>query len=408
MVDLHAPLPRMLTPVVERALSTMPVVVVTGARQTGKSTLVQHLLSERPYLTLDDLETRARARSAPDALLRGQRLVTIDEVQREPELLLAIKKAVDDDRTPGRFVLTGSADLLLMKRVSETLAGRAAHFQLGPMTRREQLGRGGGGPWSALLAAPEAEWLDVLQATEPLPTDWTALARVGGFPTPAVALRDADARALWFGGYTQTYLERDLRDLAAVQSLVDFRRLMASIGLRVGNVLNVTELARDVAQPQATVHRHLDLLEVSFQIVRLPAYAVNRTKRLVKSPKIYGADVGLTMFVAGETEPRGAHLENLLVAELRAWQATQPARPSLMYWRTTQGVEVDLVIEVGVRVFPIEIKATPRPSVRDARALLEFRKEYADRSGPGLLVHTGDELGWIADGVLACPLARLL
>jgi uncharacterized protein len=124
----------------------MPVVVVTGARQTGKSTLVQQLLPARTYLTLDDFEIRARARSAPDALVSARGALTIDEVQREPELLLAIKKAVDEDRTPGRFVLTGSADLLLMKRVSETLAGRAAHFQLGPMTRREQLGRGTGGP----------------------------------------------------------------------------------------------------------------------------------------------------------------------------------------------------------------------------------------------------------------------
>jgi uncharacterized protein len=176
-----------------------------------------------------------------------------------------------------------------------------------------------------------------------LPTDWTDLARVGGFPTPAIGLGDAEARALWFAGYTQTYLERDLRDLAAVHSLIDFRRLMAALCLRIGNVLNVTEVARDVSQAQATVHRHLDLLELSFQLVRLPAYAVNRTKRLVKSPKLYGADVGLAMYLAAESAPRGAHLENLLVAELRAWQATQPARPSLMYWRTTGGLEVDLV-----------------------------------------------------------------
>ncbi len=399
---------RALGGLVNRALASQPVVVLTGARQTGKSTLVRHLAKPRRYVTLDDVEVLERAEREPDALLEGKEPLTIDEVQRAPALLLAIKRAVDERRTPGRFVLTGSADLALMKGVSESLAGRVAHFSLWPLTRRERLGRGAVGRWSALFAAPEHTWPDVL-ADDDAPNEvWEDLVRIGGYPTPRLHLADAEARALWFAGYTQTYLERDLRQLSEVASIVDFRRLMRAVCLRIGNVANQTELGRDVGMPQPTVRRHLDLLELSYQLVRLPAYAVNRTKRLIKSPKLYWADTGLAMYLAGETTPRGAHLENLVLGDLLAWRGTIADGPALMYWRTTTGDEVDFVIEHEGRVFPVEVKATARPRLDDVRSLVTFREEYGRRCGPGLLLHTGDELGWLANGVLACPIWRVL
>jgi len=386
----------------------MPVVVVTGARQTGKSTLVRYLLDERTYLTLDDLEILDRAEREPDALVSQHHPVTLDEVQRSPNLLVAIKRAVDEHRAPGRFVLTGSADLLLMKQVSESLAGRAVHFTLGPMTRRERLGLGTCGPWSTMFQSRPEEWRDVLAAEEAPRDDWLELARIGGFPTPGVELVDAEARSLWFAGYVRTYLDRDLRELSVVQSLVDFRRLMAAVCLRLGNVVNMTEIGRDVGTPQTTVRRHLDLLEVSYQLVRVPAYAVNRTKRLIKSPKLYWSDVALAMHLSGETEPRGAHLENLVLADLLAWRGALAAPPQVLYWRTTTGEEVDFVVEWGGRVFPIEIKSTRRPRLADAKSLALFRREYGERAGPALLVHTGDELSWLAEGILACPLWKVI
>lgn len=400
--------PRLLAAGVSRALKSMPVVVVTGARQTGKSTLARHLVGPREYLTLDDLEILERAEKEPDALIAGRRALTLDEVQRAPAVLHAIKKAVDERRSPGRFVLTGSADLLLLKSVSESLAGRAAHFTLWPLTRRERLGLGTAGLWGDLFAARAPDWRDIAAASGAPREDWKRWALVGGYPTPARELIDAEARKLWFAGYTKTYLERDLRDLAAIASLVDFRRLMGAVCLRIGNLVNQTELGRDVGLPQPTVRRHLDLLEISYQVIRVQPYSVNRTKRIIKTPKMYWSDTALAMHLAGESEPRGAHLENLILSDLLAWRGALADAPSILYWRTATGEEIDFVVEFGGRVFPIEVKASTRPRLADAKGLAVFRQEYADRSGPGLLLHGGDEVSWLADGILACPFWRIV
>lgn len=391
-------------------MRSFPVVVVTGSRQTGKSTLVRALAGdpERPYLTLDNLEILERARREPEALVRSAARLTLDEVQRSPDLLLAVKRAVDEEKMPGRFLLTGSANLLLMQRISESLAGRAAYLTLWPLTRREQRGAGSAGAWKALFDSEEKSWPEILTADGAEPEDWRPLAIRGGYPIPAHELEDPDARALWFDGYTRTYLERDLQELSTVTSLVDFRRLMRAACLRLGNLVQQTELGRDVGLPQPTVHRHLALLETSYQLVRVPAYAVNRTKRLIKTPKLYWCDTGLALYLAGETEPRGAHLENLVLADLLAWRDSQIPRPEILYWRTVRGEEVDLVIEWRGKVLPIEVKATAQPRLADARGLQAFRAEYPDTSLAGLLLHTGTETGWIAEGVLAIPWWRVI
>ncbi|MBK7876936.1 MAG: ATP-binding protein [Planctomycetes bacterium] len=410
MNDLHA-LARQLEAPLAKALRASPVVVVSGARQTGKSTLVSRLgdARSREYLTLDDGELLERARSAPDALVTSAKRVTIDEVQRSPELLLAIKRAVDKDRTQGRFLLTGSADLLLMKRVSESLAGRALHLSLWPMTRRELLGQGRAGLWSELFAAKDAYWLELVRAeSKDLADDWTRVAALGGFPTPAHHLKDEEERRLWYAGYVRTYLERDLRDLLAVSSLVDFRRLMRAICLRIGNLMNQAELGRDVGLSQPTVHRHLAVLEASYQVVRLEPYAVNRTKRLIKSPKLYWSDTGLALHLSGESEPRGAHLENLVLGDLLAWRGSMVDGPEVLYWRTSTGTEVDFVLEWKGRLLPIEVKATKKPRLDDAAGLREFREEYAKTTRAGLLLHCGSETSWLDEGILAVPWWRVL
>jgi predicted AAA+ superfamily ATPase len=405
MIIIHAMadlLERLLAPVLGRALRSSPVVVVSGARQTGKSTLVEGL-ARRTYVTLDDIDVLERAEREPDALLRSSDSLTIDEVQRAPSLLLAVKRAVDRKRSPGRFVLTGSANLRLVKAVSESLAGRVAHLTLLPLTRREQLGHAGAGLWGELLDAREDSWPDLLRSAALPRADWRALARHGGYPTPALELDDAEARALWFGGYVQTYLERDLRDLSVVSSLVDFRRLMRAACLRIGNLVNQTELGRDVGLPQPTVRRHLGLLELSYQLVMVPAYSANRTKRVIKTPKLYWSDVGLAMHLAGETDPRGAHLENLVLTDLLAWAGAKIDGPAILYWRTATGDEVDFVIESGDRVMPIEVKASTRVRLDDARGLRSFLEAHGKKSRPGLLLHCGAEIAWLADRVLAAP-----
>jgi hypothetical protein len=404
-------LPRAAAAVLQAALDVFPVAVVIGARQTGKSTLVRHLpeLASRPYLTLDQPEVLDQARRDPASLLARGRQLTIDEVQRVPDLLLAIKEAVDRDspRAPGRYVLTGSANLLLMERISESLAGRAYYLKLWPLTRRERLGFGATGCWSELLEASPQGWPELLEAREAPQEDWRVVARTGGLPVPAHELDTPAARSLWFQGYVDTYLERDLQALARIDDLGDFRRLMRAAALRIGGVLNQAELARDVAMPRVTAHRWLNLLETSFQLIRVDAHAVNRTKRLVKSPKLYWSDVGLALHLSGG-EPEGAHLENLVLCDLVAWRELVTPRPEVLFWRTHNQEEVDFVIEAGGRLLPIEVKATARPSSRDARHLLTFRAEYGDAVHGALLLHGGTETVWLAERVLAAPWWRVV
>ena len=402
-------LPRAVGAALARRLRVMPAVVVTGARQTGKSTLAEELVpSQRRYFTLDDIDALDAAQNDPDVLVGGDGPVTLDEIQRAPDLLRSIKRSIDRDRTPGRFLLTGSANLLLMRRVSESLAGRASYLTLWPMTRREQLGQGRCGRWSELLNSDNDEWEGLLSAGAEEKEDWRALARRGGFPTPALQLASQADRAIWFDGYVKTYLERDLQNLASISSLPDFRRLMRASCLRIGQLVNQTELGRDVALPQATVHRWLNLLETSYLLVRLPAYAVNRTKRLIKAPKIYWGDVGLALHVAEIAEPEGPHLENVVLNDLLAWRDSTEERAEITYWRTAVGDEIDFVIEAGGKLLPIEVKVTSRPRLSDAKHLRTFRAEYGTRARAGLLLHNGSTIEWLAPDVLAVPWWRVL
>ena len=400
-------IPRAVQAKLDAHLDVMPVVVVTGARQTGKSTLAQRLApGPRRFISLDDLDMYDAAERDPASLLGAPGPVTLDEIQRAPNLLRAIKGHVDNHRTPGRFLLTGSANLALMARVSESLAGRASYLTLWPMARREQLGLGRAGVWEDLLSTPDAAWQEVVADQPTYPEDWRIAVRRGGFPDPAVHI-EADARRfIWFDGYIQTYLERDLATLSSVASLVDFRRLVRIACLRIGQIVNQTEMGRDTSIPQPTVHRYLNLLEVSYLLLRLPAYAVNKTKRLVKSPKLYWCDTGLALRVAA-TDPAPAHLENLVLCDLLAWRDSRSDPAEVTYWRTTTGDEVDFVVETSDALLPIEVKATANPRLRDTVRLRTFRKEYPEARA-GLLLHDGQTVEWLAPDVLAVPWWRVI
>jgi predicted AAA+ superfamily ATPase len=402
-------LAHLVAPSLQDRLRVMPAVVLTGMCQTGKSTLVQELVpGGRRFFSMDGLDVVDAARHDPEALVGGTQPVTLDEVQREPDLLRAVKRAIGRRRQPGQFLLTGSANLLLMRQVFESLAGRASYLTLWPMTRREQQGHGRCGLWEELLGARDGDWLDLMAAQPDEPEDWRALAQRGGFPTPAVHLKTAEERTVWFDGYVRTYLERDLQELSSIAALPDFRCLMRAACLRLGQLVNQTEMGRDVALPQPTVHRYLNLLETSYLLVRLPAYAVNRTKRLIKSPKLYWGDTGVALHLAQGAEPGGSHLENLVLHDLLAWRDARLDRAEVLYWRTAIGEEVDFVIEAGGRLLPIEVKATDHPRLGDAAHLRTFRAEYGRKARAGLLLHTGSTLEWLAPDVLAAPWWRVL
>jgi predicted AAA+ superfamily ATPase len=421
MNDNHSPatgprpgsplLQRAVLPQLEEALATHAVVVLTGARQTGKSTLATAVGDNRLHLALDERDRFMDAQADPAAFVERAPQLTIDEVQRVPDLLYAIKRVVDVQRPrqPGRFLLTGSADLSLMKSVSESLAGRASYMTIWPMTRRELLGFGTTGIWSQLCNTPVARWYDLVHEGDAPSDDWRSLALRGGYPTPAYEYSTDSARKHWFTGYIRTYLQRDIPGLSAIEHLPDFRRLMRAVALRIGGLQNQSGLARDMGLPQPTVHRYLNLLEVSYQLVRIPAYAVNRTKRLVKSPKMYWSDTGLALALAQETMPRGEHLENMVLTDLLAWRETDPAMPEILYWRTVSGQEVDFVIEAGPeKLIAVEVKATTRPSTKETGGVRAFMEEYGSHVHGALLLHGGDETFWIAKGVLATPWWRVL
>ena len=259
-----------------------------------------------------------------------------------------------------------------------------------------------------LIGSEDKDWLDLLASQPDRQEDWRTLARRGGFPVPSVHLADDRERAIWFDGYVRTYLERDLQALSSISALPDFRRLMRATCLRLGQLVNQTELGRDVALAQPTVHRYLNLLETSYLLVRVPAYAVNRTKRLIKSPKLYWGDTGVALHLTQEATPGAAYLENLILNDLLAWRDARLEPAEVLYWRTSIGEEVDFVVEAGDRLLPIEVKATKRPRLRDARHLRTFRAEYGDQARPGLLLHGGAITEWLTPDVLAAPWWRVI
>ena len=410
--------PRALAVAVEKALRTHPVVVLSGARQTGKTTLVQHLPSAqgRSFHTLDDLDVLELARKRPDELLARGNLLTLDEVQRVPELLLAVKRDVDQRRQRGRFLLTGSANLLLMRQVADSLTGRAVYLLLSPFTVGEKQGRGTVPPWSHLMACKTVtDVADLVNGRGLLQADWAQEALRGGMPLAALA-DSARERALWFDGFVRTYLERDLRDISQIASLPDFRRLMGLTVHRLGQMINQTELGRDAGLSQATAHRYLNLLEVTLQVYRLPAFAVNVAKRLIKTPKFYWTDAGLAAHLAGLTEARAIHasplagalLENLVLSAFLAWRETVHPRPEIYYWRTAGGAEVDFVIEHESRLLPVEVKTAKRISTHDLRHLESFLTDYAGRAPWGVVLHDTDQAHVITRNIVGLPVLQFL
>ena len=389
-------------------LEAFPVVVVTGARQTGKTTLVRESppSSAWDYLSFDDPEVRRQAAAFAPALWEGSREIVLDEVQRAPEVLSAVKLAVDADRSR-RFVLTGSANLLLMKSVGESLAGRAAYLVLRPLSL---------GEWER-DAEPSLILRNLLERLEEAPWDasapgaaevspWSVVVR--GLMPALLGPAGKEAQA-WWSGYVATYLDRDLRQLSQVDSLQSFHRVMQVLALRAGGLLNESEVARGCGASAATVGRWLDLLQTGYLAQRLPAYAGNRTTRLMKMPKIHWMDPALGAFLAGHysadavalSREAGGLFEGLVCHHVRVLADLLTPVAELMHWRTYRGDEVDLVVEHGRRVVAIEVKATRRPADEDVRGLRTFLRGSPEAAG--LLVHGGAERRQMDRRIWAVP-----
>jgi len=398
--------PRWFSSNLQAALRVLPVTVLTGARQTGKTTLTQALEPARTYFTLDDVGILDQAERNPDSLL-APRPVILDEVQRAPQILLAVKRAVDTGRRAGDFILTGSANLLLMKQVAETLAGRAIYLDLPPFCPTEWQERKGALTPLDRLFAPDFDWREWPDE----PGDWTRWLLRGGFP-PALEIASEADRGLWFAAYVQTYLERDLRQLSAISSLPDFQRLMMLAAQRTGKLLNQADLARDAALSHPTAHRYLNLLETGCMITRLRPLATNPTAALVKAPKLLWTDCGLAAWLAGirssaDVAARmdsGFWLEQTLFQTLETWRSLDPQQRKLHFWRNRSGHEVDFILEEAGKFVALEIKASSQVTANDATGIRAFREDLKRKSSlvRGVVLHSGKARP-LEEGILALP-----
>jgi len=397
---------RWLAPLLRKAAKTHPIIVLTGARQVGKSTLLRQELpfSKWRYHTLDDLEALARSRQDPTSLWAGAHRIVLDEVQKSANLLEAVKAEVDANPGKYRFILSGSANLLLMKKISESLAGRAVYFTLYPMTIGELAELSPPNLLPSLFAGHFPNERKISSQLDPFSIMWKGL-------MPALLKFESTAAVLqWWEGYVVTYLERDLRQLSQIDSLPDFRRLMMALALRSGQILNQTSVAGDIAVSQPSVHRYINLLETSYLVERLPAYAVSRSKRLVKAPKLIWSDTGLACFLAGLFAPdalkssreAGGLFESLIYLQLNALGQLLTPKPRLFYWRTTTGKEIDFILEWGRKIIAIEVKLSNKPQFSDTETLRLFLEEYPETAA-GILVHTGNEVKIMGRNIIAVP-----
>ncbi len=353
---------RSITPVIRRALAQFPAVVLTGARQVGKTSLTRHLLPKGDYITFDLPAEAELARLDPEGFFgRHREPLILDEVQYVPEIFRSLKRYIDADRRPGRYLLTGSQDFLLMARITESLAGRIAVLTLPSLEMEEALGE-------------KARIEDVDRFL------WR-----GGFPE--LWQRPELDQELWFGSYLTTYLERDVRNLSNVGNLRNFDRFLRAIALRVGQLLSMAEVARDVGVSPNTIKNWISILQASQQIFLLEPYHTNRGKRLIKTPKIYFSDTGLLALLLGFRQLKelmgsplwGQMWENLVVMETRKKFLNLGKRPALYFWRTANGEEIDLLVERAVdRYWGIECKTAAEVSSSALKGVRSFRQTYGD------------------------------
>lgn len=415
------PFPRYVTPSLLAALADTPVVVLHGPRQAGKTTLVQQLAAgEHPaqYLTLDRAGVLSAARGDPEGFIAAHHEpLVIDEVQRVPELLLAIKAEVDRDRRPGRFLLTGSANILQLPRLADTLVGRMQVLTLHPLSQGE-LARTREGFIDAVFS-------DVLPTPRDTPVRKTGsrsragiLRNIlrGGYPE-AVARKTEDRRREWFESYLNTVILRDLRDLSNIAGLSDLPRLLALIAARAGSLVNYAELGRDAAINQMTLKRYLVMLQATFLAWTVKPWFTNRSKRIMKSEKLYLGDTGLLAHLLDigiddlRSSPPGIGplLENFVALELLKQRTWSKTRPDILYFREYSGAEVDLILEArgGRKLVGIEVKASSTVRSDDLKGLHTLAKTAGSRFHRGIVLYTGEEIIPFGSEMYAMPIASL-
>lgn len=402
---------RCMVPRIAEALLDTPVVLLAGPRQAGKTTLVRHIAEQQGvrYLTLDDELTRLSAREDPVGMIRSLDRAVIDEIQRAPQLLLAIKKSVDEDRRPGRFLLTGSANLMALPTVADSLAGRMETLTLLPLSQSE-------------IGSRSANWVDHAFSGRILLADRPALGQEliervlrGGYPE-AVSRTSARRRLTWARQYVDALIQRDVRDVASIDKLDHLPRFLRALAQTAGQMCNYTQIGGQVGLDGKTVSRYVGVFEQMYLLKRVDVWARHRLNRVVKTAKLQFLDSGLLAALqdlgieeAQQDRTRLGHvLETFVFGELLKHTTTAAGDFRLLYYRDADKFEVDIVIENAAgQLIGVEVKATATVREADLRGLRKLASLAGSAFKRGVLLYDGTETLPLGDGLWAAPLSSL-
>ncbi|MDJ0765814.1 MAG: ATP-binding protein [Myxococcota bacterium] len=385
--------PRYIEPSLHEALADTPVVCLLGPRQAGKTTLVRQLVPERAYINFDDVALLNAAQLDPTGFVQGlPNHVTLDEVQRVPEIMPVIKSAVDQQRKPGQFLLTGSANLLLLPRVQESLAGRAEVLQLYPLSEQEKhrckhsiLERLIGGEIKPDIIGEQKGIEGIAEAI-----------CVGGYPEPNT--RQPDRARQWHRQYVNAIIQRDVKDIAAIRDEEEMQRLMTMLTYRTASLINISSLANELGMRRETTERYLTILERLFLIRRLPAWHRKQAKRMVKAPKVHIIDSGLAATLSevkaddwrDYSTDFGPILETFVVQQLICQSGWVDLGLRFSHYRDKDQIEVDLVIEQGRSVWGVEVKKSASIQAQDSRGLKRLAKQAGKQFKGGIILYCGN------------------
>lgn len=398
--------PRTLAKLLPNIIATFPSLVLTGPRQSGKTTLLKHLFGKsHSYINLEHAATRARAHEDPIHFLNTLELpVILDEIQAAPGLLPYIQVRIDDDRhNAGQWLLTGSQNFSLMKGVTESLAGRVAVLTLLPFSHAEMIGKGKSSqPPMKLLTSPQKQ----VRLTQ---SNHVASYILRG-NYPEFFINPSISRDIWCNSYISTYLERDVRNISQLGDILSFQQFLRACAIRTGQILDLSGLARDIGVSVPTATRWLSILVASYQILLLPPYFPNVGKRLVKRPKLYFTDTGLATYLMGihsedtliHHPQYGALFETYVVTDFFKRYYHHGLDPRLYYLRTQDGLEVDLVIEDTQKLHLIEIKSSATITPVHVTSLVRLRREIPDKIADCFLLTNARE-SFTFSGVLQYP-----